>query len=141
MTPVSWTGKKPLETNTYSAIVATNVPLSAVPGTGGKDRINSLIAEFAPAIGLRDWRIWDAVQIGAFLDAFPDVRRSFAALITPSEVLAALRDKLDYPPEVSVVLNMPAPVVKPGQPGNEQAFMPAYEAAGGPVRLGRALVP
>jgi hypothetical protein len=120
-------------------IVATNIPLSAVPRTGGKDRINSLIAEFAPAIGLKDWRIWDAVQIGAFLDAFPDVRRTFAALITPSEVLAALRDKLDYPPEVSVVLNMPAPVIKPGQPGNEQAFMPAYEAAGGSARLGRAL--
>ena len=122
-------------------IVATNVPLSAVPGTGGKDRSNSLIAEFAPAIGLRDWRIWDAVQIGAFLDAFPDVRRTFAALSTSSEVLAALRDKLDYPPEVSVMLNMPAPVVKPGQPGNEQAFMPAYEAASGPVQLVRALVP
>ena len=46
-------------------IMATNIPLSAVPHTGGKDRINSLIAEFAPAIGLKDWRIWDAVQIGA----------------------------------------------------------------------------
>lgn len=120
-------------------IVATNIPLSAVPRTGGKDRINSLIAEFAPAIGLKDWRIWDAVQIGAFLDAFPDVRRTFAALITPSEVLAALRDKLDYPPEVSVVLNVPTPVIKPGQPGNEAAFMPVYEAAGGSARFGRAL--
>ncbi len=40
-------------------IVATNIPLSAVPRTGGKDRINSLIAEFAPAIGLKDWRVWD----------------------------------------------------------------------------------
>ena len=120
-------------------IVATDIPLSAVPRTGGKDRINSLIAQFAPAIGLKDWRIWDAVQIGAFLDAHPDVRRSFAALITPSEVLAALRDKLDYPPEVSVVLNIPTPVIRPGQPGNEQAFMPAYEAAGGVARLGRAL--
>jgi hypothetical protein len=120
-------------------IVATNIPLSAVPRTGGKDRIDSLIAEFAPAIGLKDWRIWDAVQIGAFLDAFPDVRRSFAALITPSEVLAAMRDKLDYPPEVSVVLSMPTPVIRPGQQGNEQAFMPAYEAAGGVAQLGRAL--
>lgn len=120
-------------------IVATNVQLSAVPRTGGKDRINSLIAEFAPVIGLKDWRIWDAVQIGTFLDAFPDIRRTFAALITPSQVLAALRGRLDYPPEVSVVLNMPTPVIKPGQPGNEQAFMPAYEAAGGYARLGRAL--
>lgn len=118
-------------------IVATNVPLSGVPPAGGKDRIGSLIAEFAPAIGLKDWRIWDAVQIGTFLDADPDVRRAFAALITPSEVLAALRDKLDSPPEVSVVLSMPPPVIRPGQPGNEQAFMPAYAAAGGAARLGQ----
>jgi hypothetical protein len=118
-------------------IVATNVPLSAVPRTGGKDRIGSLIAEFAPQIGLKDWRVWDAVQIGTFLDAYPDVRRAFAAMITPSEVLAALRDKLDSPPEVSVVLGMPA--IRPGQPGNEQAFMPVYSAAGGSARLGQPL--
>ena len=37
------------------------------------------------------------------------------------------------------MLNMPATVIKPGQPGNEQAFMPVYEAAGGAARLGRAL--
>jgi hypothetical protein len=120
-------------------IVATNIPLSGVPRTGGKDRINSLIAEFAQAIGLKDWRIWDAVQIGAFLDAHPDVRRSFAALITPSEVLAALREKLEYPPEVAVVVSTPAPVIKPGQPGNEPAFMPVYETAGGAARLGQPL--
>jgi hypothetical protein len=118
-------------------IVASNIPLSAVPRTGGKDRINRLIAEFAPAIGLQDWRIWDAVQIGAFLDAFPDVRRSFAALITPSEVLAAMRHKPDYPPEVSVVLSLPPVVVKPGQPGNEPAFKPVYEAVGGAAQLGQ----
>lgn len=118
-------------------IVATNIPLSAVPRTGGKDRIASLIAEFAPKIGLTDWRIWDAVQIGTFLDSYPEVRRAFAALITPSEVLAALRDKLDSPPEVSVVLSTPA--IRPGQPGNEQAFTPVYAAAGGSARLGQPL--
>jgi hypothetical protein len=120
-------------------IVTTNIPLSAVPRSGGKDRIHDLIAEFAPAIGLKDWRIWDAVQIGAFLDAFPDVRKSFAAVLTSNEILAAMRDKLDEPPEVSVVLNMPTEVIKPGQPGNEAPFMAVYEAAGGARRLGRAV--
>jgi hypothetical protein len=118
-------------------IVATNIPLSAVPRTGGKDRIGSLIAEFAQQVGLKDWRIWDAVQIGTFLDSFPDVRRAFAALITPSEVLALLRDKVDSPPEVSVVLSTPA--IRPGQPGNEQAFIPVYTGAGGSARLGQPL--
>ena len=118
-------------------IVATNIPLSAVPRTGGKDSIGKLIAEFAPQIGLKDWRVWDAVQIGTFLDSHPDVRRAFAAMITPSEVLASLRDKLDSPPEVSVVLSTPA--IRPGRPGNEQAFTPVYATAGGSARLGHPL--
>jgi hypothetical protein len=66
-------------------IVATNVPLSGVPGSGGKARIDKLMNDYAPQIGLKDWRVWDAGQITALLNAYPDVRRAFAALITPSE--------------------------------------------------------
>ena len=120
-------------------IVATNVPLSGVPGSGGKARIDKLIGEYASQIGLKDWRVWDAGQITAFLNAYPDVRRAFAALITPSEVLAQMRDRLDTPPEVSVVLNIPAAVIRAGQPGCEAAFTAAYNAAGGQARLGQAI--
>ena len=120
-------------------IIATNVPLSGVPGTGGKAKIGKLISEYTGIIGLRDWAIWDAAQITALLNAHPDVRRAFAALITPNEVLADMRDRLSVPPEVSVVLNMPAAVIRPGQPGNEAAFGEAYTAAGGVVRLGHAV--
>lgn len=120
-------------------IIATNVPLSGVPGTGGKARIGKLIGEYAAVIGLKDWRIWDAAQITTFLNAYPDVRRAFAALITPSEVLAEMRDRLGTPPEVSVVLNVPFPAIKPGQPGNEAAFGEAYASAGGVARLGQPM--
>ena len=120
-------------------IVATNVPLSGVPGAGGKARIDKLIREYSPQIGLKDWRVGDAGQITALLNAHPDVRRAFAALITPSEVLAQMRDRLDTPPEVSVVLNIPVAAIRPGQPGCEAAFIPAYNAAGGEARLGQAL--
>ena len=120
-------------------IVATNVPLSGVPGSGGKARIGKLISEYASQIGLKDWRIWDAAQITAFLNAYPDVRRAFAALITPSEILAQLRDRFDTPPEVSVVLNIPATAIRPGQPGYEAPFTAAYNAAGGNSRLGQAI--
>ncbi len=109
-------------------------PTSGVPGTGGK-----LISDYAAIIGLKDWAIWDGAQITAFLNAYPDVRRAFAALITPSEVLAQMRDRLATPPEVSVVLNMPATAIRPGQPGNEAAFGEAYAAAGGTARLGQPL--
>ena len=120
-------------------IVATNVPLSGVPGSGGRARIDKLIGEFSAQIGLRDWRVWDAGQITALLNAYPDVRRAFAALITPSEVLAQMRDRLDTPPEVSVVLNIPTAAIRPGQSGCEAAFAAAYNAAGGEAQLGQAL--
>jgi len=120
-------------------IFATNVPLSSVRGSGGKDRIGDLIAGYVTVLGLKDWRVWDAAQITTLLDAYPQVRRAFAALITPSEVLARMHDQLGSPPEVSVVLNMPAPAVRPGQPGIEAAFGEAYAAAGGAARLGQAL--
>jgi hypothetical protein len=120
-------------------IVATNVPLSGVPGSGGKARIDKLISDYASQIGLKDWRVWDAGQITAFLNAYPDVRRAFAALITPSEILAQLRDRFDTPPEVSVVLNIPAAAIRPGQPGCEAPFTAAYNAAGGNGRLGQAI--
>jgi len=120
-------------------IVATNVPLSGVPGSGGKARIDKLIGEYSAQIGLRDWRVWDAGQITALLNAYPDVRRAFAALITPSEVLAQMRDRLDTPPEVSVVLNIPTAAIRPGQSGCEAPFAAAYNAAGGEAQLGQAL--
>jgi len=120
-------------------IVATNVPLSGIPGAGGKARIDKLIREYSHRIGLKDWRVWDAGQITALLNAYPDVRRAFAALITPSEVLAQMRDRLDTPPEVSVVLNIPIAAIRPGQSGCEAAFAAAYNAAGGEARLGQAL--
>ena len=80
-------------------IVTTNVGLSGVPGSGGKDRIDELIKQYSADLGLRDWSIWDAPQIETFLNAYPDVRRGFTALITPSDVLAEqvgmLRSALD----------------------------------------------
>jgi hypothetical protein len=118
-------------------IIATNVSLSAVPGTGGKDRLDKLIGQYAGVIGLKDWRVWDAVQITALLDANPRIRRAFAATITPSDVLAQLRDRLDEPPVVSVVLG--AAAIAPGEPGCEAAFQEAYDAGGGAQRFGSAL--
>jgi hypothetical protein len=120
-------------------IFATNVPLSGVAGRGGKDRIDKLIRDYSAALGLKDWRVWDAAQIETLLNTYPQVRRAFAALITPSEVLAAMRDRQETPPEVRVVLNTPPATIRPGQPGNEAAFLEAYTAAGGMSRLGQAI--
>jgi hypothetical protein len=89
-----------------------------VPGIGGKDRLDKLISQYAGVIGLKDWRVWDAVQITALLDANPRIRRAFAATITPSDLLAQLRDRLDETPVVSVVLG--AAAVAPGSQAARQ---------------------
>jgi hypothetical protein len=120
-------------------IFTTNVALSAVPGSGGKDRVDKLIQERAESIGLEGWCVWDATQLSTFLDSYPDVRRSFSALITSNEVLAAMYDQLTKPPETNVIVSMPSVPIRPGQPGQEAAFLPVYAAAGGESKLGVAL--
>ena len=120
-------------------IFTTNVTLSAVPGSGGKDRVDKLIEEHAESIGLEGWCVWDVTQLTTFLDSYPDVRRSFAAMITPNEVLAAMYDRLTEPHKTNVVVSMPSVPIRPGQPGQEAAFQPVYTAAGGESKLGVAL--
>jgi len=69
-------------------IFATNVPLSAVPGRGGRDKADELIEKYRETLSLRGWDVWDGNQIKTYLNAYPDVKRSFTALMTPSDALA-----------------------------------------------------
>jgi hypothetical protein len=73
-------------------IFATNVMLSAVPGTGGLAVIDALIESYAGRLGLRGWKVWDYEQVCRFLDAYADVRQTYAAFTTPGDILAALQD-------------------------------------------------
>jgi hypothetical protein len=114
------------------------VALSAVPGRGGKDRIDELIGSYADVLGLKGWRVWDATQLATYLDGNEDVRRAFAGLITPGDVLSSLHDRLTTPLQANVHVTMPAARIRPGQPGQEPAFQAAYDAAGGASRLGEA---
>jgi hypothetical protein len=98
-------------------IVTTNVPLSGVTGSGGKDRMDALIRQYAPQVGLKGWQVWDGAKITTLLDANPQIRQAFAALITSNEVLARLMarmDKLGEQPLVSLVLGTAA--ARPGEP-------------------------
>lgn len=119
-------------------IIATNVSLSAVPGVGGKDRIDELLRTYADGTGLKGWRVWDEAQIITFLGAYPEVRKGFSTLTTSNEVFATILAEMDKPRS----LPEPAPVPPrylPGEPGNEAPFQEAYEAAGGATKLGNAL--
>ncbi|KOX06665.1 hypothetical protein ADK66_22355 [Micromonospora sp. NRRL B-16802] len=76
-------------------IVATNVRLSSVAGRGGIDRVNDLLSEYAQRLGLKGWALWDANQLSAYLDAFPDISRRFAEFLTPGDVLAQAMDTIN----------------------------------------------
>jgi hypothetical protein len=73
-------------------ILATNVPLSGVAGAGGIDAIDRLLRKRAPAIGVKEWLIWDANQIAALLNGNRDVARAFNEFIMPGDVLAKLNE-------------------------------------------------
>lgn len=69
-------------------IFATNVALSGVPGRGGIDVIDDLISGYAAQLKLKGWHIWHYDQICRYLDSFPEIRRTYAASITPGDVMA-----------------------------------------------------
>jgi hypothetical protein len=75
-------------------LFTTNVVLSAVAGSGGVDRVDALIADYADRLGLRGWRVWHHDQLCRVLDAHRDVRLTYAALITPSDLVAQLVELL-----------------------------------------------
>ena len=58
-------------------IFATNLTLSPVARTGGKDRVRMLLDGFKKSHGLKDYAIWDGDQIRGFLDAHPGIRTTY----------------------------------------------------------------
>jgi len=90
-------------------IVATNVVLSSVADTGGKDKIYRLLERAKGRLGVKDCRIWDYDQIRVFLDAHQEIRSAYTAWITPGDVLAsamqALRpERSDFESVISIFL-------------------------------------
>lgn len=75
-------------------ILATNVRLSAA---SGKDAIKKTLSELNEkhALGLKDFRVWDYDEIKALLDDAPGIRRTYAALITPGDVVATILSSME----------------------------------------------
>ncbi|RLQ01037.1 hypothetical protein EAD96_24570 [Micromonospora sp. BL1] len=76
-------------------IVATNVRLSSVAGRGGIDRVTDLLSAYGQRLGLKGWALWDANQLSAYLDAYPEISRRFAEFLTPGDVLAQAMDTIN----------------------------------------------
>jgi hypothetical protein len=76
-------------------IFATNVVLTPVHAKGSKDKVYALIEEFKEQLPLKDYDVWDYDKICAFLDGYEDIRRGYAAWITPGDVLAQVIEWLE----------------------------------------------
>lgn len=81
-------------------IIASNVSLSSSQDTGGKDLVDAKFHEYKPKLGLQKWSIWDGVQIQRLLDGTPEIRQTYAAWITPGDVLhSVLNSNTKYSPD------------------------------------------
>jgi hypothetical protein len=77
-------------------IIATNVALSGSDGkdsrggkrTGGHTKISQELENWKAVIDIKDFDIWPADKIIDFLAAAPGIRQTYAAWITPGDVLA-----------------------------------------------------
>jgi hypothetical protein len=75
-------------------LAVSNVVLSASPAAGGIDSVKSMIAEYAPRLGLKGWQVWGYDKLCRLLDASPEIARRYYGLITPGDVLARMDDFL-----------------------------------------------
>ncbi|WP_144435104.1 NACHT domain-containing protein [Pseudomonas syringae group genomosp. 3] len=75
-------------------IFATNISLSSVAESGGKDRASKLIESYKSKIGLKDYTLWDQDQISRLIDGQEQIRKSYAAWITPGDVLSEIINNL-----------------------------------------------
>lgn len=69
-------------------IFASNVSLSAVPGTGGFDRVQEVMQEECSSLEVEDWLIWHSENLNRFLEVHDGIRRSYAAWILPGDILS-----------------------------------------------------
>jgi hypothetical protein len=77
-------------------IFCTNLVLTPGHGTGSKDRATQLLEQYTKRFKGKGFAIWDYDQIRTFLDAYRDVRDTFAAWITPGDVLADVMRNLHF---------------------------------------------
>jgi len=75
-------------------LIATNVVLTPVNESGGKDRVIRVLQEAAKSHGWKGFHIWDADQLEAMLNGNEGVRRAFAAFITSGDVLSEVAQRL-----------------------------------------------
>jgi WD40 repeat protein len=75
-------------------LLTTNVVLSPAPHSGGIDVVDRLIARHADRLGLRGWEVWHYDKLCRLLDGHDQIRRAYASLLLPGDLLSQLQDLL-----------------------------------------------
>lgn len=85
-------------------VIATNVAVTAVAESGGLDRLDDLIASYRDKQdsqgrpvglpGLKGYMLWHAEYLDRLLENNEDVRRAYADLVLPGDVLSRLFDSM-----------------------------------------------
>jgi hypothetical protein len=75
-------------------ILVTNARLSPMPegerGKGGIAKIDEVFSEYKTLLGIKDYRVWHLDQLCTMLMGADSIRRSFAAWLSTSDVIADL---------------------------------------------------
>jgi hypothetical protein len=83
-------------------LATTNIRLSAVAGTGARDRIDALLQTEGKKLGLKGHDVWGYDDLCRFLDNNQDVRKAYGHLITTGDVLGQMQEGLDLFKNVGV---------------------------------------
>jgi hypothetical protein len=90
-------------------LFCTNVVLTPKYRSGSKDRLESVFSAYRNRLALKGHDVWDYDKIRVFLDSFSDIRRAYAAWITPGDVLSSIlsqneKPKADFQKNISAFL-------------------------------------
>lgn len=79
-------------------ILVSNARLSPMPANersaGGIAKIDAVFAEYKEKIGLKDYRVWHLDQLSTFLMSATELRRSYAAWLSSSDVISNMLESL-----------------------------------------------
>lgn len=77
-------------------ILVSNARLSPMPaserGKGGIAKIDEVFSEYKDKIGIKDYRVWHLDQLATMLINAPEIRRSYSAWLSTSDVISEILD-------------------------------------------------
>ncbi|MDK9700144.1 MAG: hypothetical protein OEM52_08375 [bacterium] len=86
-------------------LFVTNVVLPPKAKTGGHDKIMAVLAGYQKKLKLKGYDVWGYDDLSRFLDGAEGVRNAYTHLITPGDVLAAMKKQLkDAQPDFTKIL-------------------------------------